>query len=91
MYRLVFYILSAYLVILLFRSQQLNFSPTTIKVKDDLSAADTNQSSPFVLLRCYIINVFTTFNFQRFYEHGGEMQVAQDAPLRSSMDIFAVG
>lgn len=39
----------------------------------------------------YIINVFTTFNFQRFYEHGGEMQVAQDAPLRSSMDIFAVG
>lgn len=30
-------------------------------------------------------------NFQRFYEHGGEMQVAQDAPLRPSMDIFAVG
>ncbi|KAJ7973771.1 Kinase family protein [Quillaja saponaria] len=28
---------------------------------------------------------------ERFYEHGGEMQVAQDAPLRSSMDIFAVG
>ncbi|PON62468.1 Regulatory associated protein of TOR [Parasponia andersonii] len=28
---------------------------------------------------------------ERFYEHGGEMQVAQDAPLRPSMDIFAVG
>lgn len=30
-------------------------------------------------------------NVQRFYEHGGEMQVAQDAPLRPSMDVFAVG
>ncbi|XP_058213700.1 serine/threonine-protein kinase VPS15 isoform X2 [Rhododendron vialii] len=29
--------------------------------------------------------------FQRFYEHGGEMQVAQDAPLKPSMDVFAVG
>ncbi|XP_044471517.1 serine/threonine-protein kinase VPS15-like [Mangifera indica] len=28
---------------------------------------------------------------ERFYEHGGEMQVTQDAPLKSSMDIFAVG
>ncbi|KAJ4836467.1 Serine/threonine-protein kinase [Turnera subulata] len=28
---------------------------------------------------------------ERFYEHGGEMQVAQDAALRPSMDIFAVG
>ncbi|XP_057967357.1 serine/threonine-protein kinase VPS15 [Malania oleifera] len=28
---------------------------------------------------------------ERFYEHGGEMQVAQDAPLKPSMDIFAVG
>ncbi|CAI0426194.1 unnamed protein product [Linum tenue] len=28
---------------------------------------------------------------ERFYEHGGEMQVAQDAQLRPSMDIFAVG
>ncbi|CAK7337394.1 unnamed protein product [Dovyalis caffra] len=28
---------------------------------------------------------------ERFYEHGGEMQVAQDAPLMPSMDIFAVG
>ncbi|KAJ9167889.1 hypothetical protein P3X46_019479 [Hevea brasiliensis] len=28
---------------------------------------------------------------ERFYEHGGEMQVAQDAPLRPSMDIFAAG
>ncbi|XP_059431883.1 serine/threonine-protein kinase VPS15 isoform X2 [Corylus avellana] len=28
---------------------------------------------------------------ERFYEHGGEMQVAQDATLRPSMDIFAVG
>ncbi|KAJ0048917.1 hypothetical protein Pint_16064 [Pistacia integerrima] len=28
---------------------------------------------------------------KRFYEHGGEMQVAQDAPLKPSMDIFAVG
>ncbi|KAJ0105965.1 hypothetical protein Patl1_18690 [Pistacia atlantica] len=30
-------------------------------------------------------------SFKRFYEHGGEMQVAQDAPLKPSMDIFAVG
>lgn len=29
--------------------------------------------------------------FQRFYEHGGETQVAQDAQLKPSMDIFAVG
>ncbi|XP_057759581.1 serine/threonine-protein kinase VPS15-like [Arachis stenosperma] len=28
---------------------------------------------------------------ERFYEHGGEMQVAQDSPLKPSMDIFAVG
>ncbi|CAE6169941.1 unnamed protein product [Arabidopsis arenosa] len=28
---------------------------------------------------------------ERFYEHGGETQVAQDAPLKPSMDIFAVG
>ncbi|KAF5481940.1 hypothetical protein F2P56_002550 [Juglans regia] len=28
---------------------------------------------------------------ERFYEHGDEMQVAHDAPLRPSMDIFAVG
>ncbi|EEF48162.1 ATP binding protein, putative [Ricinus communis] len=28
---------------------------------------------------------------ERFYEHGGEMQVSQDAPLKPSMDIFAVG
>ncbi|XWS72101.1 hypothetical protein CRYUN_Cryun02cG0011700 [Craigia yunnanensis] len=28
---------------------------------------------------------------ERFYEHGGEMQVAQDAPLKPSMDIFAIG
>ncbi|XP_044463913.1 serine/threonine-protein kinase VPS15-like isoform X2 [Mangifera indica] len=28
---------------------------------------------------------------ERFYEHGGEMQVAQDAPLKPAMDIFAVG
>lgn len=28
---------------------------------------------------------------ERFYEHGGEVQVAQDAPLLPSMDIFAVG
>lgn len=28
---------------------------------------------------------------ERFYEPGGEMQVAQGAPLRPSMDIFAVG
>ncbi|XP_059638259.1 serine/threonine-protein kinase VPS15 [Cornus florida] len=35
--------------------------------------------------RCYLAP-------ERFYEHGGgEMQVAQDAPLRPSMDIFAVG
>ncbi|KAL3825203.1 hypothetical protein ACJIZ3_021232 [Penstemon smallii] len=34
--------------------------------------------------RCYVAP-------ERFYEHGGEMQVAQDAPLKPSMDIFAVG
>lgn len=34
--------------------------------------------------RCYLAP-------ERFYEHGGEIQVAQDAPLRPSMDIFAVG
>ncbi|XP_019458006.1 PREDICTED: phosphoinositide 3-kinase regulatory subunit 4 [Lupinus angustifolius] len=28
---------------------------------------------------------------ERFYEHGGEMLVAQDSPLKPSMDIFAVG
>ncbi|KAF8097740.1 hypothetical protein N665_0281s0005 [Sinapis alba] len=28
---------------------------------------------------------------ERFYEHGGETKVAQDAPLKPSMDIFAVG
>ncbi|KAL3535683.1 hypothetical protein ACH5RR_004144 [Cinchona calisaya] len=34
--------------------------------------------------RCYLAP-------ERFYEHGGEMQVTQDAPLKPSMDIFAVG
>nr|GEY88462.1 armadillo-like helical [Tanacetum cinerariifolium] len=34
--------------------------------------------------RCYLAP-------ERFYEHGGEIQVAHDAPLRPSMDIFAVG
>ncbi|CAA3026652.1 probable serine threonine- kinase vps15 isoform X1 [Olea europaea subsp. europaea] len=34
--------------------------------------------------RCYLAP-------ERFYEHGGETQVAQDAPLKPSMDIFAVG
>ncbi|CAH1429629.1 unnamed protein product [Lactuca virosa] len=34
--------------------------------------------------RCYLAP-------ERFYEHGGEIQVSQDAPLRPSMDIFAVG
>ncbi|KAI4350784.1 hypothetical protein L6164_005200 [Bauhinia variegata] len=28
---------------------------------------------------------------ERFYEHGGEMQVAQDATSKPSMDIFSVG
>ena len=28
---------------------------------------------------------------QRFYEHGGESQVAVDAPLQPSMDIFSLG
>lgn len=28
---------------------------------------------------------------ERFYEHGDDMPVAPDAPLKSSMDIFAVG
>ncbi|GFP86748.1 serine/threonine-protein kinase ppk19 [Phtheirospermum japonicum] len=34
--------------------------------------------------RCYVAP-------ERFYEHGGEAQVAQDALLKPSMDIFAVG
>ncbi|KAJ9538867.1 hypothetical protein OSB04_031600 [Centaurea solstitialis] len=34
--------------------------------------------------RCYLAP-------ERFYEHGGEIQVAHDAPLRPSMDIFSVG
>ncbi|RAL37168.1 hypothetical protein DM860_004090 [Cuscuta australis] len=34
--------------------------------------------------RCYLAP-------ERFYEHGGEMHVAQDAPLKPSMDIFSVG
>lgn len=34
--------------------------------------------------RCYLAP-------ERFYGHGGETQVAQDAPLKPSMDIFAVG
>ncbi|KAA8534941.1 hypothetical protein F0562_029843 [Nyssa sinensis] len=34
--------------------------------------------------RCYIAP-------ERFYEHGDEMQVTQDEPLKASMDIFAVG
>ncbi|KAG9441768.1 hypothetical protein H6P81_017622 [Aristolochia fimbriata] len=34
--------------------------------------------------RCYLAP-------ERFYEHGGEMQVTQDAPLVPSMDIFSVG
>ncbi|KAI3932096.1 hypothetical protein MKW92_032179 [Papaver armeniacum] len=34
--------------------------------------------------RCYLAP-------ERFYEHGGEGQVAPDAPLSHSMDIFSVG
>ncbi|XP_077247976.1 serine/threonine-protein kinase VPS15-like isoform X1 [Tasmannia lanceolata] len=34
--------------------------------------------------RCYLAP-------ERFYEHGGEMQVVPDAPLRPSMDIFSLG
>ncbi|KAF8388874.1 hypothetical protein HHK36_025555 [Tetracentron sinense] len=34
--------------------------------------------------RCYLAP-------ERFYEHGGDMQVAPDATLRPSMDIFSVG
>ncbi|KAK9099167.1 hypothetical protein Syun_026212 [Stephania yunnanensis] len=34
--------------------------------------------------RCYLAP-------ERFYEHGGEAQVAQDAPLRPSMDVFSAG
>ncbi|CAH9103061.1 unnamed protein product [Cuscuta epithymum] len=34
--------------------------------------------------RCYLAP-------ERFYEHGGEIHVAQDAPLKSSMDIFSAG
>lgn len=56
-----------------------------------------NLFSPSLLLKMILyvflelIIVSYPHNFQRFYEHGGEMQVAQDAPLRPSMDIFAVG
>jgi len=34
---------------------------------------------------------FGAVSYQRFYENGGEMQVAQDTPLKPSMDLFAVG
>ncbi|XP_066322820.1 serine/threonine-protein kinase VPS15-like isoform X1 [Miscanthus floridulus] len=34
--------------------------------------------------RCYLAP-------ERFYEHGGESQVAADAPLQPSMDIFSLG
>ncbi|XP_042498270.1 serine/threonine-protein kinase VPS15 [Macadamia integrifolia] len=34
--------------------------------------------------RCYVAP-------ERFYEHGGETQVAPDAPLKPTMDIFSVG
>eukprot|EP00268_Persea_americana_P045799 TRINITY_DN4692_c0_g1_i1.p1 TRINITY_DN4692_c0_g1~~TRINITY_DN4692_c0_g1_i1.p1 ORF type:complete len:1544 (+),score=279.50 TRINITY_DN4692_c0_g1_i1:480-5111(+) len=34
--------------------------------------------------RCYLAP-------ERFYEHGGEMLVAPDAPLKPSMDIFSLG
>ncbi|KAJ3698963.1 hypothetical protein LUZ61_002668 [Rhynchospora tenuis] len=34
--------------------------------------------------RCYLAP-------ERFYEHGGETNIAQDAPLKPSMDIFSVG
>ncbi|CAI9100458.1 OLC1v1037568C1 [Oldenlandia corymbosa var. corymbosa] len=34
--------------------------------------------------RCYLAP-------ERFYDHGGETQVSQDAPLKPSMDIFSVG
>jgi len=34
--------------------------------------------------RCYLAP-------ERFYEHGGESQVAVDAPLQPSMDIFSLG
>ncbi|KAL5207317.1 hypothetical protein ABZP36_031752 [Zizania latifolia] len=34
--------------------------------------------------RCYLAP-------ERFYEHGGETQVAADAPLQPSMDIFSLG
>ncbi|XP_075509748.1 serine/threonine-protein kinase VPS15-like [Primulina tabacum] len=34
--------------------------------------------------RCYVAP-------ERFYEHGGKMQMAQDAPLTPAMDIFSVG
>lgn len=42
-------------------------------------------------LTCLYYKVLRLVNSQRFYEHGGEMQIAHDAPLRPSMDIFAVG
>ncbi|PKA48283.1 putative serine/threonine-protein kinase CCRP1 [Apostasia shenzhenica] len=34
--------------------------------------------------RCYLAP-------ERFYDHGGEAQIAPDAPLKKSMDIFSVG
>ncbi|CAM8941988.1 unnamed protein product [Rhodiola kirilowii] len=34
--------------------------------------------------RCYLAP-------ERFYDHGGESQATQDAPLKSSMDIFSAG
>lgn len=39
----------------------------------------------------FLCSLFLGRCFQRFYEHGGEMQVAQDTPLKPYMDIFAVG
>uniref|UniRef100_A0A7N1A303 non-specific serine/threonine protein kinase n=1 Tax=Kalanchoe fedtschenkoi TaxID=63787 RepID=A0A7N1A303_KALFE len=34
--------------------------------------------------RCYLAP-------ERFYDHGGELQASQDAPLKPSMDIFSAG
>ncbi|KAJ0091359.1 hypothetical protein Patl1_13370 [Pistacia atlantica] len=66
-----------------------SFKPTYIPYDDPSDFSfffDTGGKK--ALLSCSRVDVFVDL---RFYEHGGEMQVAQDAPLKPSMDIFAVG
>jgi hypothetical protein len=42
-------------------------------------------------LTLFLSSFFGAVSCQRFYENGGEMQLAHDAPLKPSMDLFAVG